>query len=250
MQLYRFLTVAYVTSQAAFVAATSSTTSDIAMAIANGAAETTNTTVDMVTAIASGCLGWVEDVVNRTISSAQNISAQNIGTELQRISAKILGEEQQQLQVNLQRFEDVSRVRDSRRRRCPVGWSRHQDSCYFIPQRTATWYLAHHGCATVDRRARLASIHPNSSEFIKTLVTNFGAARGVWVGLVRNSDGYSWVWSDGTPLDYTDWDRGQPNDAFFIEDYVHLGWKWYTKTRWHDNRASTTLNFLCQINLD
>ncbi|XP_043199958.1 C-type lectin-like [Amphibalanus amphitrite] len=131
---------------------------------------------------------------------------------------------------------------------CPAGWSRHGDTCYLIPPRLASWPVAHHVCATLDSRARLASVHPDSRRFVESLVESFGASRGVWIGLARSQSIHEWVWSDGTPLDLARWEPGQPNNGD-RERCAHHGWPGSSRTGWHDNHCTTELNLLCQLRI-
>ena len=119
------------------------------------------------------------------------------------------------------------------------------------PQKTR-WIEAHHACATLDRRARLASVHPESAAFVK----NFSKALDViqypriWIGLTRLGDENSWVWSDGTPVDYVNWDLTQPNNHGGNQDCVHLGGTPRLEEKlWHDNVCSGMYHVMCQLHL-
>ena len=152
------------------------------------------------------------------------------------------------IQQELRGVEELLQAIQPTSERCPAGWKGLRDSCYFIPPQKTTWLLAHHVCAQLDRRARLASVHPGSSQFVEALVDAFGAEKGVWMGLTRAAaTAGGWVWTDGTPLDYTHWEPNQPSGG---EEFCgHLGWPHHSKTGWHDNRCSVNLNLLCQIEL-
>ena len=132
---------------------------------------------------------------------------------------------------------------------CPPGWSQHEDSCFLIPAQRSSWYMAHHHCASMERRARLASVHGASSQFVQDLVAAFGATTGVWVGLSRPSHSADWTWSDATGVDHLAWDQGEPSNIEH-ENCAHLGWPGYSRERLHDNRCHVVMNMLCQINLE
>ncbi|KAF0288927.1 Low affinity immunoglobulin epsilon Fc receptor [Amphibalanus amphitrite] len=105
---------------------------------------------------------------------------------------------------------------------CPPDWKRHQDICYYVTSQETTWIAAHHACSSVDRRARLASIHHSSAAFVKDLVKSDSPEPSLWIGLARLTPGGSWSWTDGTPVDFTDWGVDQPNYNGEEEDCAHI----------------------------
>ena len=131
---------------------------------------------------------------------------------------------------------------------CPTGWSRHQDSCFLIPAQTSSWHLAHHHCAMMEPRARLASVHQWSRRFIEEMVRSFDAPKAVWVGLARLSTATDWMWSDATGVDYLNWGSRQPDNSE-LDLCAHLGWLNMPKEEFHDNRCDVVHNILCQIDL-
>ena len=54
------------------------------------------------------------------------------------------------------------------------------------------------------------------------------AGNKVWIGGTDAASEGTWVWSpSSTPLSYTNWEFGQPDDFFFGEDCLQLhGSKW------------------------
>ena len=75
-----------------------------------------------------------------------------------------------------------------------------------------------------------------------------------WLGGKRapfNHDKF--VWSDGTPWDYTNWAQGQPDDFKSIEDCAHL---WEAdqegelpvsqRHKWNDRPCSHVRSFVCK----
>ena len=159
-----------------------------------------DTAAEVLVGFAQACSYGVQNAVRQEIRSAHNNSVQQL----------------------MQHVELLLRGRRPAPEQCPAGWRRHLDSCYFIPPQKTSWFLAHHLCASLDPRARLASVHPASSEFIEAMVAAFNAEKGVWVGLTGAGAAGGWTWSDGTPLDYLSWDKGQPNGG--SPSCCHLGW--------------------------
>ena len=138
---------------------------------------------------------------------------------------------------------------------CPEHWLRYDDGCYLIPDEKRTWMVAHHACARLDRRARLASIHRDNIQDVAGVLDMAPEASEVWIGLVRvSSDPSTFGWIDGTPFDVSNWSPGEPNNAHqnISEDCVHLqgaGFDEKGRYKWNDISCSKKFNFLCQINL-
>ena len=137
---------------------------------------------------------------------------------------------------------------------CPEHWLRYDDSCYLIPDEKRTWMVAHHACARLDRRARLATIHRGNIQHVTSVLNMTAEAWRPWIGLVRiSNDPSTFGWIDGTPLDVSNWSPGEPNNRFNnTEDCVHLQGAVYDEPRrykWNDISCSKKFNFLCQINL-
>ena len=193
---------------------------------------------ELAAGLTGACSDGVRETVRLEVRSAHNQSVQDI----------IRG--QREIDASLRQIQDHLTSLQPAPEECPGGWSRHRDSCYFISPQKTTWYLAHHVCAVLDRRARLASVHPASSQFVETLAKETGTNR-IWIGLARQcDDDDSWVWSDGTPLDFADWAPSQPNNVGGNQDCVHMedtpdpG-----KKLWHDNECKQKFSVMCQLHL-
>ena len=74
-----------------------------------------------------------------------------------------------------------------------------------------------------------------------------------WVGLIRigplvnpkplNSQ---WAWIDGSPLDYSNWVSGQPDNSKSNEFCGHIN-RWGNSGLWNDaSCTATTDDFVCQ----
>ncbi|XP_043210145.1 lactose-binding lectin l-2-like [Amphibalanus amphitrite] len=206
------------------------------VATSHGSAPTTADHV--VSGLAEVCTAGVRDAVQHEVRETAN----------QAVSQLRSG--QQELNATLHRLQDQLASLQPAAAQCPDGWRRHQDSCYLVTPHQTTWMAAHHVCAALDRRARLASVHPGSAAFLKSLAKSYRADQLIWIGLARLSAGGSWSWSDGSPVDYADWDGGQPNNAKGVEDCAHFGGGARSaEKRWHDNSCTRMYLAMCQINL-
>lgn len=68
-------------------------------------------------------------------------------------------------------------------------------------------------------RGNLASI---KDEAEKNFLAKF-AGSDAWIGGAKLADG-TWIWLDGSALDYTNWNRGEPNNQNGKEDSTMLHW--------------------------
>ncbi|XP_074060441.1 C-type lectin domain family 4 member G-like [Macrotis lagotis] len=115
---------------------------------------------------------------------------------------------------------------------CPRPWKDFQGSCYFFSNNKLTWSQARDDC--VQKQAHLVII--NSRDEQNFLIPT--EELGYWIGLRKVKEGvHNWI--DGTKLDYTNWNIGEPNDSQGTEDCVmmlhHGKWNDYTCELSSDN---------------
>ncbi|ESO82997.1 hypothetical protein LOTGIDRAFT_236911, partial [Lottia gigantea] len=90
---------------------------------------------------------------------------------------------------------------------------RFEDRTYMFFSRTATFSGMEKLCkqqnATIAPARTLAE---NNFLYNMRRQAGFGRFR-MWIGGVRNGTGGAFVWSDGSPLTFTNWIGGEPNNA-------------------------------------
>jgi len=82
-----------------------------------------------------------------------------------------------------------------------------------------------------------------SSDINSEILSLTGGAEEVWIGLDDESTEGTYVWADGSSLEYTNWASGEPNDWQGSEDCVGM----YTSGEWNDYSCSTTMGYVCQV---
>ncbi|XP_076033569.1 lymphocyte antigen 75-like isoform X2 [Oratosquilla oratoria] len=94
---------------------------------------------------------------------------------------------------------------------CPQGWIRLRGKChYFSGQNvTASFEMARDACRALDPKSDLVSIHSEAESGFMTLLAGSDTS-GVWIGLRKESG--TFVWTDNSVVDYTNWAFGEPND--------------------------------------
>ncbi|XP_053302126.1 lactose-binding lectin l-2 [Pleuronectes platessa] len=126
---------------------------------------------------------------------------------------------------------------------CPMFWYSFNNRCYKYVSTHMTWADAELYC--VSQGANLVSIHSlDEQNFIKTLIKNFDHAEGVtWNGLSDLHKEGSWMWSDGSAVNFTFWSSGEPNNGIGIEHCVYDNYG--TDKKWNDGYGSETYPSVC-----
>ncbi|XP_019205938.1 lactose-binding lectin l-2-like [Oreochromis niloticus] len=124
---------------------------------------------------------------------------------------------------------------------CPAFWYSFNSRCYKYVSARMTWADAELHC--VSQGANLASIHSlEEHQFVKVLISNFDPTEGyTWIGLTDLHKEGGWMWSDGSPVDFTYWTSNQPDNMGGNEHCVHKNFG----MKWNDNRCSESFPFVC-----
>lgn len=104
-----------------------------------------------------------------------------------------------------------------------------------------TWDEAENYCQSLG--GRLPSIHfANENDFLRGLVVG---GTHPWIGLNDQAVEGEFVWSDGSPSNYLNWEAGQPDDAEMGEDCAVLENTGF----WLDTACLENNPILCKIPL-
>jgi hypothetical protein len=113
---------------------------------------------------------------------------------------------------------------------------------YFLTSVAESWSAAELEAQSYG--GHLASIHNSTDN--QLLADTFEAGTPLWVGLADLSldsggglHASNFFWSDGSAVDFTDWQGGEPNNANNDEDYTAVGWHYAwgltaDKATWND----------------
>ena len=101
----------------------------------------------------------------------------------------------------------------------------------------------------INYQAHLVSLH--SEEEHQFVVGLHGGAGSPWLGGRRDPENREiWVWSDGTPWDYSNWAGGQPDGIRNGFEDCALFWdvnQWNSVNGlWNDARCSLENTFVCK----
>ncbi|XP_078382508.1 uncharacterized protein LOC144665195 isoform X2 [Oculina patagonica] len=128
---------------------------------------------------------------------------------------------------------------------CQDSWAYFKGYCYRKVSSCDSWSNSQATCATLG--ANLPSIH---SQEENVYVQSLHGGEHSWLGLSDINTEGTFVWSDGTPLDFHYWTKPQPNN-FQNEDCVHtLGLLHNHKYRWNDVNCTDCHGFTCKKDYD
>ncbi|XP_023560907.1 low affinity immunoglobulin epsilon Fc receptor isoform X2 [Octodon degus] len=100
---------------------------------------------------------------------------------------------------------------------CPEQWVSFQQKCYYFGEEPKQWLQARYSCE--DLGGRLVSIHSQEQQ---DFLTKLAKKEGTWIGLRDLDIEGQFLWMDGSSVDYSNWQPGEPNNADPGEDCVML----------------------------
>ncbi|KAJ8337083.1 hypothetical protein SKAU_G00383030 [Synaphobranchus kaupii] len=136
---------------------------------------------------------------------------------------------------------------------CPSGWSEHYGRCFMFVKEKRSWAdseliseasLPQMNCQKLG--GNLASVHTEDDySFLKDLVKKLDAtAPSFWIGMSDCQKEGTWMWSDGTRVDFTLWNPGEPNNVG-EEDCVQGNWP--NSNGWNDLSCGRDLGSVCVL---
>ncbi|XP_040887724.1 macrophage mannose receptor 1-like [Toxotes jaculatrix] len=126
--------------------------------------------------------------------------------------------------------------------RCPHGWTRYGRRCFYYFPTTRTWAQAEKTCQSMN--ANLASVH-NIQEYHKIqrmIQSRTHEYKEAWIGGSDAQEEGTWLWSDGSRLNYLNWCSGQP-DNFFSQHCLKMNYSGHKC--WDDDWCDYRRPFVC-----
>ncbi|XP_051926058.1 brevican core protein-like [Hippocampus zosterae] len=122
---------------------------------------------------------------------------------------------------------------------CEPGWNKFHGFCYRHFSQRLSWEVAEQHCRVLG--AHLASIMtPEEQAYINSNYKEYQ-----WTGLNDKTIEMDFRWSDGNPLLYENWYRGQP-DSYFLSGEDCVVMVWHDDGRWSDVPCNYHLAYTCK----
>uniref|UniRef100_H3CQ11 C-type lectin domain-containing protein n=1 Tax=Tetraodon nigroviridis TaxID=99883 RepID=H3CQ11_TETNG len=123
------------------------------------------------------------------------------------------------------------------------GWRKSNNVCYYYNDTDdVNFHEALGRCR--DEKALLASIHDSDEQAYINSMVGTGKVASAWVGLIMAgiaNGQYKWV--DGSPVSYTHWGSGEPNNANGEEQCVQMN---RHQGVWNDANCGRTAGYVCK----
>ncbi|XP_032440115.1 galactose-specific lectin nattectin-like [Xiphophorus hellerii] len=129
---------------------------------------------------------------------------------------------------------------------CSPGWTRVKGRCYHVFPFGATWHRAQENCRSIQ--AHLASIHDYevNNQLVRMIMSAGRGHTAVWIGGNDIIWERHWRWVDGSPFNYSNWCRYEPNNLA-NQDCLQIN---YSRHRcWDDAQCNFRRPFICVKNI-
>lgn len=122
-----------------------------------------------------------------------------------------------------------------------------QGHTYFLSDASLDWPSANAAAQAIG--GHLVSFADQAeNDFVNSVINGQVYFTGLWQN--HNNPNYSepnggWEWSDGTPLNFTNWAWGEPNDYYSTEDYMEI--YGFAGGSWNDIFTWTTHQYIVEF---
>merc|ERR1739838_148169 len=131
--------------------------------------------------------------------------------------------------------------------RCPGGWSFHNLRCFkFFPEKV-NWITAEKHCLGLGGNLASITNHAEHTFALNLLASNNGGGDASWIGGSDAIHERIWLWSDGLPMTFTAWARGQPDNGILGGQNCAV-MNWSRQRLWDDQGCNVHNTYICAMN--
>ncbi|KAM4037635.1 CD209 antigen-like protein 2 [Anomaloglossus baeobatrachus] len=173
--------------------------------------------------------------INKEISQLQNQiskteTKKNV-SELWKSVSNIMGD--------LSKLKDKVDLAEGSCTTCPPGWNLIRANCYFFSLTNEKWERSKEICAEKNGILITFKNKIEMLSLIKTINKN-----RYWLGLKRDpKDIDTWLWVDGSPLTFSAWNEGEPNND---RNNEHCAEIMGGVQLWNDLSCDRSQQFICK----
>ncbi|XP_053915272.1 macrophage mannose receptor 1 [Cuculus canorus] len=134
---------------------------------------------------------------------------------------------------------------------CPEDWVLFDNKCFKVfglnENYTLTWHAARNNC--IDFGGNLATVSTKEMQaFLMSLLIN--AATDTWIGLNDINQEHKYLWTDGSPVYYTNWVKGSPSYYSKADCVLMVKNPVEQAGKWKDEECTTSKSYICYKNSD
>jgi len=141
---------------------------------------------------------------------------------------------------------------------CPTPWTFLSHGCYlFLTSESTNWSTAKNTCE--DLNAHLVKIETaEENEELYNEAVRLGMTEvTAWIGLNDMAEEGTWIWTDGTRVDFTNWSQSQPDnagpehneDCAELNTFTSTGGYWAHPKKWNDRPCNVERWAICELNM-
>ncbi|XP_073509982.1 C-type lectin lectoxin-Thr1-like isoform X2 [Phyllobates terribilis] len=193
-----------------------------------------------------------------TLSNELTVLKFNVSEPVMKNDVSELWKSVSNIMGDLSKLKDTVDISEGSCKSCPHGWTLIRSNCYFFSSNSETWERSKELCAEKNGiliaikneiEMDLAKHLQGLSLEVAELRQHFSLLKNIkqnnyWLGLKRNPEDIEmWEWTDGSPLTFSAWNTGEPNND---KNNEHCGEIMGPVQLWNDLPCTQKRKFLCK----
>jgi Ig-like domain CHU_C associated/Lectin C-type domain/HYR domain len=115
---------------------------------------------------------------------------------------------------------------------------------YYISGSNVTWSAANTAAAAQGGYLTAIDDAAENTYILNRVATVIGSGTNYWIGLNDAVAEGTYVWANGQPFSYSNWQAGQPDNSGGNEDYAHV---WTAAGTWNDAAPGSTMRYVLEL---